>query len=58
MSQTRALAQQAQRDASEAYEAAFNLYTEARAGFGKFDVDGLKRRADYVKADVTIPLLA
>ena len=48
------LAQLAQSDATEAYEAALSLYTEARAGFGSIDVDGLKRRADYVKADVTM----
>ena len=55
VSQTRDLAQQAQKEASEAYESAFNIYTDARAGFGRFDIDGLQRRADYVKADVTIP---
>ncbi|XP_043231746.1 laminin subunit gamma-1-like [Amphibalanus amphitrite] len=51
VAQTRELAQQAQREAAEVYENAFNLYTEARAGFGRFDVDGLKRSADYLKAD-------
>ncbi|KAF0301850.1 Laminin subunit gamma-1 [Amphibalanus amphitrite] len=57
VAQTRELAQQAQREAAEVYENAFNLYTEARAGFGRFDIDGLKRSADYLRADKDISSL-
>jgi len=49
--ETRRLADQAQREAAEAYERALSLYSEAQAGFGGLDVDSLKRRAQYLRAE-------
>ncbi|XP_037079278.1 laminin subunit gamma-1-like [Pollicipes pollicipes] len=50
--QTRGQAEEAQRDATDAYDAALNVYAEAKSGFADVDVDSLKKRADELKTEV------
>ena len=53
ITQTREQAAEAQRDAADADNAALNVYTEAKSVVPDVDVDGLKRRADDLKTEVS-----